>query len=248
MRAKSLKIERLSVAVDKRKVIKSLTLTIRGGELHLLMGPNAAGKSTLAYTLAGHPNYHITEGTIRIDSRKTNDLTPEERAQLGLFLAFQHPVEVEGVSLFDLLREAVRVRGWLGTPREFLNVGERLAQEVGLGGSILGKELNLNLSGGEKKRTEVLQALALQPAFAIFDESDSGLDFDGIKLFGRVVSALVKGGAGVLVISHYPRILKYLKPDAVHVMVGGKVVESGGMKLTKKIEREGYGGYEREES
>lgn len=221
---------------------------IKRGELHLLMGPNATGKSTLAYALVGHPNYRVTAGTIKLGSRKINGLSPEERSQLGLFLAFQYPVEIEGVSFFDLLREAVRVHGWSGTARELLVAGERLAEEVGLENSVLGKELNLNLSGGEKKRAEVLQALALKPMFAIFDESDSGLDIDGLRLLGKTTSGLVKEGAGVLMISHYPRILKYLKPDFVHVMVGGRIVESGGVSIAKKIEKEGYKGYGQKES
>lgn len=248
MQAKVLRIERLSVAVNREEIIRNLSLTIKRGELHLLMGPNAAGKSTLAYALAGHPNYRVTAGTIKLGSQKINDLSPEERSQLGLFLAFQHPIGIEGVSFFDLLREAMRKREWSGTARELLGLGERLTQELGLESGVLGRQLNLDLSGGEKKKAEVLQALALQPAFAIFDESDSGLDIDGLRLFGKTTSGLVKDGAGVLMISHYPRILKYLKPGFVHVMVGGRIVESGGPKLAKKIEREGYKGYGQKES
>jgi len=248
MHAKSLTIERLSVAIEKKEVIKDLSLTIRKGELRLLMDPNAAGKSTLAYALAGHPNYRVTSGEIKIGSQKLNDLPTEERARLGFFLAFQYPVGIEGISLFDLLRETARVQGWSGTARELLGLGGRLARAVGLENKILGKELNFELSGGEKKRTEILQALALQPVFAVFDESDSGLDVDGLKLFGEAVGGLIKGGTGVLVISHYPRILKYLKPDFVHVMVGGKIVESGGVSLAKKIEKGGYESYGQKES
>lgn len=248
MQAKMLRIERLSVAVNGEEIIRNLSLTIKRGELHLLMGPNAAGKSTLAYALVGHPNYRVTAGTIKLGSQKINDLSPEERSRLGLFLAFQHPVGIEGVSLFELLREEMRVRERGGATREILNLGEKLSQEVGLESEALGKELNLGLSGGEGKKSEILQALALQPEFAVFDESDSGLDVDGLKLFGDAVQGLVKHGTGVLAISHYPRILKYLKPDFVHVMVGGRIVESGGPKLAKKIEREGYKGYGQKES
>ncbi len=237
-----LEILNLKVAVEGKEIIKGVSLAIKSGETHALMGPNGSGKSTLALALAGHPNCKVS-GKIFLGSREISGLKPEERARAGLFLAFQYPVGVEGVSLFNFLKTA---RGNLDRKTSagtLLAELRTLASEAGLDEVFLKRELNAGLSGGEKKRSEVLQALALQPKIAVFDEIDSGLDVDALRIVAESIRRLAEGGVGVLVITHYQRILRYLQPDFVHVLVGGKIMESGKKELAARLEERGYQSY-----
>ena len=239
----TLRIDNLCVLAGGKRILKDINLVIKPGEIHALMGPNGSGKSTLAFALAGHPDYEIIKGKISLGRKSLVELEPEERAKAGLFLAFQHPVEVEGVSLFNFLRTVVASRGEKASVNEFFKRFKTISSEVGLGKEFLKRDLNLNFSGGEGKRSEVFQALALRPKFAVFDETDSGLDVDALQLIAGKIKELVQDGSGVLVITHYQRILCHLKPDFVHVMVGGRIVESGRAELAEKVGKEGYTRY-----
>lgn len=239
----ALKIRNLQVLVEGKKILKGIDLVIEPGEIHALMGPNGSGKTTLAFALAGHSGYKITGGEILLGRRRITDLAPEERAKAGLFLAFQHSIGVEGVSLFHFLRTALASRGQKNAPATLLTRLEPALTGVGLEKGHLKRDLNFNFSGGEKKRSEVLQALVLRPKFAVFDETDSGLDVDALKLVAGKIKGLAEEGAGILVITHYQRIFRYLVPDFVHVMVGGRIVESGEAKLAEKVEKGGYQHY-----
>ena len=230
-----LKIENLRVSVEGKEIIKGIGLEIKPGEIHALMGPNGSGKSTLANALAGHPDY-ATKGEVFLGRRELAALSPEKRFRAGLFLAFQYPVGVEGVSLFNLIK----------TVKKEAAAGDVLADlknslpKVGLGEDFLKRTVNLDLSGGEKKRSEVLQALAFNPRFAVFDEIDSGLDVDALKMIAENIRFLADGGTGVLIITHYQRILKYLDHDYVHVLINGRIAATGGEELAEKLEKEGY--------
>jgi len=239
----SLKIKNLRVTAGGKEIIKSLTLEIGPGEIHALMGPNGSGKSSLAYALAGHPHYSVAGGEIFLGETDLTGLKPEGRSRAGLFLAFQYPVGVAGVSLFNFLKTARGSRRQKVTPLALLTELKVLSAEVGLEEDFLKRDLNLDFSGGEKKRAEVLQALALRPKFAVFDEADSGLDLDALKMIAKKIRSLAEGGTGVLVITHYQRILSYLRPHFVHVLIGGQIVESGGGELAEKLEKEGYHRY-----
>jgi len=244
MKVKSLglRVQDLKVSAEGKKIIQGVSLTIKGGEIHALMGPNGSGKSTLALALAGYPNYQVS-GKIFLGRREISRLKPEERVRLGFFLAFQYPVGLEGVSLFNFLKTARGNFDRKGSAGELLTELKSLVPLVGLDEDLLKREVNLNLSGGEKKRSEVLQALTLKPKVAVFDEIDSGLDVDALKLIAQSIRSLAATGTGVLVITHYQRILKYLDPDFVHVLVGGKIVDSGGKELALKLEERGYQSY-----
>ena len=239
----ALSIENLVVSIEKKEILKGINLKIKPGEIHAVMGPNGSGKSTLAYAVAGHPSYQVRRGTVRLGNKKISSLAPEKRAQAGIFLAFQNPVAVEGVSVFNFLKTAAAAVGRKIAPRDFLQELEVAAAAVGLSQDFLKRDLNLGFSGGERKRFEVLQALVLKPKIAIFDEIDSGLDVDALRDIAGQIKQLAQGGAGVLVVTHYQRILKYLTPDRVHVMVSGKIAKSGGADLAAKLEEEGYRGY-----
>jgi len=237
-----LELKNLHANVDTKAILRGIDLRIKAKEIHAVMGPNGSGKSTLAYTLAGHPHYELTSGQILLDKKHLETMSPNERAQAGLFLAFQYPVTIEGVSVQNFLKTAHdTLHGKSQTVLEFRRQLEAQAQQLGISSQLLARSLNDGFSGGEKKRVEVLQVLTLKPKFAIFDETDSGLDIDSIKLAALgIKKAIDHYQTGCLIITHYQRILKYLKPSHVHVMVKGKIVESGGVELVKRLEKEGY--------
>ncbi|MDY6845943.1 MAG: Fe-S cluster assembly ATPase SufC [Chloroflexota bacterium] len=242
-----LKIKNLHVSIEDAPIIKGLNLTVRQGEVHAIMGPNGTGKSTLAYAVMGHPKYEITEGDIFVDDVSILDLAPDERSRAGVFLAFQYPVSIPGVTVANFLRTAINARRrHSDPPQEDISILEfrkilkskmdLLEMEYAFGG----RYLNEGFSGGEKKRTEVLQLAVLEPAFAILDETDSGLDIDAIRIVSEGVNTLKGPNMGVMVITHYQRILNYIKPDFVHIMFDGRIVESGDQELSLLLEDEGY--------
>jgi Fe-S cluster assembly ATP-binding protein len=225
-----------------KEILKGVNLTIRPGEIHAIMGPNGSGKSTLAYSIAGHPKYNITGGSVTLDGVELTELAVEERAKAGLFLAMQYPIEVPGVSVANFLRtaktalsgEAPKVRTWVKDVNAAL-------ERVGLDGSFAARSLNEGFSGGEKKRNEIAQLELLNPKFAILDETDSGLDIDALRIVSEGVNRYTaQGDRGLLLITHYTRILNYIKPDYVHVFVDGRIAEEGGAELADQLEIEGY--------
>ena len=247
--SKVLSIENLHVAIDGKEILKGVDLTIRQGEIHALMGPNGSGKSTLSYALMGHPNYEVTEGSVTLDGVDLLDLEADERAKAGLFLAFQYPTSIPGVTVANFLRHAVtnvrnpeRKEGEDLIPmREFRKELRATMDELGMDPEFARRYLNEGFSGGEKKRAEILQLAMLRPTFAILDETDSGLDIDAVRLVSEGVNQVAaRTGTGVLVITHYQRILNYIKPQFVHILFGGRIVESGGPELVDVLEREGY--------
>jgi len=240
LRNSKLEIKAFKVRVADKEILKGLNLEIKPGEVHALMGPNGSGKSSLAFALAGHPNYRVTGGKIFLGKTDLTGLKPEEKAKAGLFLAFQYPVGLGGVSFFNFLKTAVRSQGEKAGASDLLLKLKSLSAKVGLKEDFLGRDLNFDFSGGEKKRAEVLQALVLKPKFAIFDEIDSGLDVDALRLIARQISFLAQEGTGVLVITHYQRILTHLVPNFVHVLVEGRLIKSGGPELAKQLEKSGY--------
>ena len=228
-----------------KEIFKGVNLTINPGEVHAIMGPNGSGKSTLAYSLAGHPKYEITSGTVELDGTALNDMSVDERARAGLFLAMQYPVEVPGVSVANFLRtaktaidgEAPKVRTWVKEVNQAMG-------DLGLDSSFSARSLNEGFSGGEKKRAEIVQLQLLNPKYAILDETDSGLDIDALRVVADGVNRYTaQGDRGVLLITHYTRILNYIKPDFVHVYVDGRVVTEGGPELAAKLEETGYDAY-----
>jgi Fe-S cluster assembly ATP-binding protein len=247
--SKVLSIRNLHAGIDGKEILKGVNLTIRQGEIHALMGPNGSGKSTLSYALMGHPNYEVTAGEATIDGVNLLELEADERAKAGLFLAFQYPTAIPGVTVANFLRHAVtnirrpdRKEGEDLLPmREFRKELREAMDELGMDPDFARRYLNEGFSGGEKKRAEVLQLSLLKPAFAILDETDSGLDIDAVRVVSEGVNRVAQRcGTGVLVITHYQRILTYIKPQFVHVLYGGRIVESGGPELVEKLEREGY--------
>jgi Fe-S cluster assembly ATP-binding protein len=234
-------VKDLHVVVEKNEILKGLNLTVPQGEVHALMGPNGSGKSTLAYTLMGHPNYTVTGGEVIFKGQNILDLESEERARLGLFLAFQYPTAITGVTMFNFLRTAVKaIHGDSITPTQFRKqIREKMAL-LKMDDSFMKRYLNDGFSGGEKKRAEILQLALLRPEFAIMDETDSGLDIDALRTVAQGVSSLADGRMGVLIITHYQRILNYIKPEHVHIMVDGAIVESGGGELVDQLEQRGY--------
>ncbi len=242
-----LEIKNLHVSVGEAEILKGLDLTVYQGEVHAIMGPNGSGKSTLAYALAGHPSYEITEGTVTMMDQDMLELGADERAQLGLFLAFQYPVAIPGVSLANFLRTAINSRRKADDPEdkgipipEFRKLLKEKMDLLKMDHSFAGRYLNEGFSGGEKKRAEILQMAALQPKFAILDETDSGLDIDALRTVSEGVNALSGPDLGVVVITHYQRILDYIKPDFVHIMFAGRIVESGGPEMALLLEEQGY--------
>lgn len=240
-------IKNLHVNIEEKEILKGLNLTVRQGEVHAIMGPNGTGKSTLAYTLMGHPAYEVTEGSALFKGEQLFDLPVDERSRLGLFLAFQYPVSIPGVTVANFLRTAVNARRKAENPDdkgisipEFRKLLIEKMQMLKMDPSFAGRYLNEGFSGGEKKRAEVLQMAILQPEIAILDETDSGLDIDALKVVSEGVNILRSQNIGVLLITHYQRMLNYIKPDFVHVMLGGTIVESGGPELALNLEEHGY--------
>jgi Fe-S cluster assembly ATP-binding protein len=243
-----LDIANLQVTVADKEIIKGVTLSVPAGEVHAIMGPNGSGKSTLAYALAGRDGYAVTGGTATLDSADILTLTPEERAAKGLFLSFQYPVEIPGLSTLAFLKASLNAqrvaRGEGEMPAmELLKLMRAKAEALKISDEMLKRPLNVGFSGGEKKRFEALQMAVLAPRFAILDETDSGLDIDALKLVAENVNALRGPDRGMLVITHYQRLLDYIKPDRVHVLARGRIVASGGPELALELEREGYDKY-----
>ncbi len=246
----SLQIKNLHVSIGEKEILHGVNLEIKPGEIHAVMGPNGSGKSTLAYTLAGHPFYSVTSGTMTMDSEELNEKSPDQRANAGLFLAFQYPTEVAGVRVNNFLKVAYDQRFADDPKRRFAKVIdfrkhiEKIADELQVKKDLLSRGLNEGFSGGEKKRLEILQMAILEPKYAVMDETDSGLDVDAIQAVAKGAREIVsKHKTGVIVITHYQRILKFLQPDFVHVMVNGKIVKSGGRDLSEELEKKGYKEY-----
>jgi Fe-S cluster assembly ATP-binding protein len=246
---KELRIESLRVAIDGKEILRGVDLNIRQGEVHALMGPNGSGKSTLSYALMGHPNYEVTGGSVTLDGRDILAMEPDERAKAGLFLAFQYPTSIPGVTVANFLRHAVtnvrnpdRKEGEDLIPmRDFRKEIRDQMNELGMDHEFARRYLNEGFSGGEKKRAEILQLAMLRPAFAILDETDSGLDIDAVRIVSEGVNRVAaRNATGVLVITHYERILTYIKPQFVHILFGGQIVENGGPELVKLLESQGY--------
>jgi len=237
----TLVIEDLRVNVEDKEILRGVDLTVEPGKVHALMGPNGSGKSTLAYALAGHPRYRVTGGRVTFKGEDVLALAPDERARLGMFLAMQYPVEVPGVSVTNFLRTAINaVRDEDVPVRQFAKDLREQMKALEMDPRFAERSLNEGFSGGEKKRHEILQMALLRPRLAILDETDSGLDVDALKVVSQGVNRLRGPDLGVLLITHYTRILRYIAPDAVHVMVEGRVVESGGPELADELEVTGY--------
>ncbi len=240
-------IKNLHVSIESKEILKGVDLTVKQGEIHAIMGPNGTGKSTLAYTLMGHPNYTVTEGEIWFKSRNILELEPDERSREGIFLAFQYPVAIPGVTVANFLRTAINSRRRAKNPEdkgiaipEFRKMLKEKMEMLKMDSAFAGRYLNDGFSGGEKKRAEILQLATLKPEIAILDETDSGLDIDALRIVSEGVNALSGPDLGVLVITHYQRLLNYIKPQYVHVMMGGRIVESGGPELALHLEEHGY--------
>ena len=240
--ATQLEIRNLHVRTEDREILRGVDLVVRRGELHALMGPNGSGKSTLANTIMGHPAYEVTAGEILFDGENIVEMEPHERAKLGLFLAFQYPVAIPGVSVANFLRMAINARR--EEPIKMKEFAEQLTRAVELldvDRSFTSRHLNDGFSGGEKKRAEVLQMAMLRPEIAVLDETDSGLDIDALRTVAEGVAKLhTEQGLGVLIITHYQRILDYVRPEFVHVMMDGRIVLEGGNEVVDRLEREGY--------
>ncbi|HEV3476082.1 MAG TPA: Fe-S cluster assembly ATPase SufC [Rubrobacteraceae bacterium] len=236
-----LKIENLHVEVDGNEIVKGLDLVVDRGELHAIMGPNGSGKSTLANVLMGHPRYDVTEGSVTFEGEDVLELEPDERAKMGMFLAFQYPSEVPGVSVANFLRTAVNsVRDEELSPMEMYKLLQEKMAVMRMDPKFAERYLNEGFSGGEKKRNEILQMLMLEPKLAIMDETDSGLDIDALQVVARGVNEMRGLDFSAVVITHYQRILRYIEPDRVHVMLDGRLVTSGGKELAEDLEEKGY--------
>ncbi len=237
-----LTINNLHVKVEDKEILKGVYLQIKKGEIHALMGPNGSGKSTLSLALMGHPSYKITKGSVFMEEKNILSLSPDKRAKLGLFLSFQYPSEISGVGLVNFLRTSYNATH----PKNKISVSafmELLYQKMNIlkmDKDFVKRDLNVGFSGGEKKRCEMLQMLLLEPKFALLDETDSGLDVDALRDVANGISTLKKEKPGILLITHYQKILHYIKPDKVHVLVKGKIVSTGDYKLAEKIEKSGY--------
>jgi Fe-S cluster assembly ATP-binding protein len=236
-----LKVENLRVEIDGQEIIKGLDLEVGRGEIHAIMGPNGSGKSTLANVLMGHPRYEITDGSVTFEGEDVLELEPDERAKMGLFLAFQYPSEVPGVSVANFLRTAVNsVREEELSPMEMYRLLQEKMAIMQMDPKFAERYLNEGFSGGEKKRNEILQMLMLEPKLAIMDETDSGLDIDALQVVARGVNEMRGPEFTAVVITHYQRILRYIEPDRVHVMLDGRIVTSGGKELAEALEEKGY--------
>ena len=242
-----LEIRNLHVSIEGKEILKGLDLTVHQGQVHAIMGPNGTGKSTLAYTLMGHPNYHVTEGEVIFKGQNILTLEPDARSRLGLFLAFQYPVAIPGVTVANFLRTAINSRRRAANPEdkgvaipEFRKMMKQKMDALKMDSVFAGRYLNDGFSGGEKKRAEILQMAVLKPEIAILDETDSGLDIDALRIVSEGVNTLRSSEMGVLLITHYQRMLNYINPDWVHIMLGGKIVETGGADLALHLEEQGY--------
>ncbi|GLC26724.1 Fe-S cluster assembly ATPase SufC [Roseisolibacter agri] len=240
-----LDIKNLTATVGDKQILNGISLTVRPGEVHAIMGPNGSGKSTLAQVLAGHPAYEVTGGEVTFDGRDLLEMEAEERAQAGVFLAFQYPVEIPGVSNAYFLRAAYnemrKARGEDEVdPLEFLDIVEERAKLVEMDPAFLNRSVNTGFSGGEKKRNEILQMAVLAPKLAILDETDSGLDIDALRIVADGVNSLKRPDNATIVVTHYQRLLNYIVPDYVHVLAGGRIVKSGGKELALELEAKGY--------
>ncbi|MGH7518946.1 MAG: Fe-S cluster assembly ATPase SufC [Gemmatimonadales bacterium] len=244
-----LQIKDLRAAAGDKEILTGITLTVRPGEVHAIMGPNGSGKSTLAQVLAGHPAYEVTGGEVRYEGRDLLDMEPEERAQAGVFLAFQYPVEIPGVTNAYFLRAAYnalrKARGEEEVdPIDFLEILEAKLKVVDWGPDIMSRAVNAGFSGGEKKRNEILQLAVLEPKLAILDETDSGLDIDALRIVAAGVNKLRRPDRAFVVVTHYQRLLNYIVPDFVHVLSAGRIVKSGGKELAHELEARGYERFE----
>jgi len=240
-------IKNLHVSIENKEILKGLDLAVKQGEVHAIMGPNGTGKSTLAYTLMGHPAYTVTEGEVWYKGQNVLDMEADARSRLGLFLAFQYPVAIPGVTVANFLRTALNARRRAANPAdkglpipEFRKLLKEKMDLLKMEAAFAGRYLNDGFSGGEKKRAEILQMATLKPEIAILDETDSGLDIDALRIVSEGVNALSGTELGVLVITHYQRLLNYIKPQFVHIMLGGRIVESGGPDLALHLEEYGY--------
>ncbi|MEG3182246.1 Fe-S cluster assembly ATPase SufC [Sphingomonas sp. LT1P40] len=241
-----LHINNLHAEIDGKTILKGLTLTVNAGEVHAIMGPNGAGKSTLGYVLGGRPGYEVTQGSVSFDGRDLLDLPPHERAAAGLFLGFQYPVEIPGVSNVQFLRESLnsqrRARGENPlSGGEFLKLARAQAAALEMDAEMLKRPVNVGFSGGEKKRNEMVQMGILHPKFAVLDETDSGLDIDALRIVGDGINRIMRApDKAVLLITHYQRLLDYVKPDFVHVLADGRITRTGGPELALELEAQGY--------
>jgi Fe-S cluster assembly ATP-binding protein len=242
-----LEIRDLHVSIEGKEILKGLSLSVAKGTVHAIMGPNGTGKSTLAYALMGHPSYEITSGEVFFKGVNVLELEPDERSRMGIFLAFQYPVSIPGVTVANFLRTAINARRRAANPDdkgmpipEFRKRMIEQMEYLKMDQAFAGRYLNEGFSGGEKKRAEILQMAMLKPEIAIMDETDSGLDIDALRIVSEGINAQRGPELGVLVITHYQRILNYIKPDFVHVMLGGRIVESGGADLALHLEEHGY--------
>ena len=240
-----LKINNLHANIGDKEILKGLSLEINPGEVHAIMGPNGAGKSTLSSVLVGHPSFEVTEGEIEFEGESILDLEPEERAHLGMFLSFQYPVEIPGVSMVNFMRAAVNERRKAQglepmNATEFLKLMKEKRAFVELDSKLANRSVNEGFSGGEKKRNEIFQMAMLEPKLAILDETDSGLDIDALRIVANGVNALRSPERSAIVITHYQRLLDYIKPDFVHVLHNGRIVKSGGPELALELEEKGY--------
>ncbi|EDY87553.1 FeS assembly ATPase SufC [gamma proteobacterium HTCC5015] len=241
-----LSIKNLHASVEGKQILKGIDLEIKAGEVHAIMGPNGSGKSTLSQVLAGNEAFEITEGSIDFEGQDLSELEIEERAREGIFLAFQYPVEIPGVSNIQFLKTAVNAmrtqRGLdeISAP-EFMKLAREKAEQVDLDASFLKRGVNEGFSGGEKKRNEIMQALLLEPKLAILDETDSGLDIDALKIVSDGVNALRASDRAIVMVTHYQRLLDHIVPDFVHVLAGGRIIKSGGRELALELEEHGYG-------
>jgi Fe-S cluster assembly ATP-binding protein len=247
IRMSQLEIRNLHVSIEGKEILKGVDLTVEQGKVNAIMGPNGTGKSTLAYTLMGHPSYTVTDGEVFFKGKNLLELEPDERSRLGIFLAFQYPVAIPGVTVANFLRTALNARRRAENPQdkgipipEFRKLLKEKMAMLKVDQNFAGRYLNEGFSGGEKKRAEILQMATLKPEIAILDETDSGLDIDALRIVADGVNALMNEELGVLLITHYQRLLNYVKPDYVHVMLDGKIVESGGPDLALHLEDQGY--------
>jgi len=238
-----LTIDGLKATIEGKEILKGLNLEIKGGEVHAIMGPNGTGKSTLASTLMGHPKYEVTEGSVTLNGEDVLEMAVDERARAGLFLAMQYPSEITGVTNADFLRSAINARRGEGNEIsliKFIRLMEAKMKELEMNTEFVHRYLNEGFSGGEKKRNEILQMMMLEPSVVILDEIDSGLDIDALRIVANGVNTMRSEDRAFLIITHYQRLLNYVKPDFVHVMMQGRIVKSGGPELAERLENEGY--------
>ena len=244
-----LEIKNLHVSIEDKEILKGVNLTLKTGEIHAIMGPNGTGKSTLSAAIMGNPNYEVTEGEILLDGVNVLELEVDERARLGLFLAMQYPSEIAGITNAEFMRAAINAKRDENDKISVMNFIKKLDEKMALLNmpeEMAERYLNEGFSGGEKKRNEILQLLMLEPTFAILDEIDSGLDIDALRVVAKGINEMRGDNFGSLIITHYPRLLNYITPDVVHIMMEGRVVMTGGADLAKRLEAEGYAGISKE--